>query len=208
MQIAVKSMDGKEVKKVDLPDSIFAVELNDHVLHHVVKAYQANRRQGTHATKTRAFVSGGGKKPFRQKGTGNARQGTSRSPHYPGGAVSHGPQPRDYTQKLNKKTRLLALKVALSDKVKHGQLVIVDDYALDSFSTKKIVSSMAALNVKRATFTDAEDNNFLYKSARNINGAAVKKASELNAEDVLRYESFVMSEKAIAALTARLEGDK
>ena len=100
------------------------------------------------------------------------------------------------------------MKVALSDKVKHGQLVIVDDYALDSFSTKKIVSSMAALNVKRATFTDAEDNNFLYKSARNINGAAVKKASELNAEDVLRYESFVMSEKAIAALTARLEGDK
>lgn len=206
MQIAVKDMSGKEVKTIELNDKVFAVDLNDHVLHHVVKGYLANKRQGTHATKTRAFVSGGGRKPFRQKGTGNARQGTTRSPHYPGGAVSHGPQPRDYTQKLNKKTKLLALKVALSDKARNGKLVVVDKFAIDSFSTKKVVSSMVALKAERATLSDAADNQFLYRSARNINGAAVKKAADINAEDILRYESLIISEEAVNALTARLEG--
>ena len=206
MQIAVKDMTGKEVKTIELSDKVFGVELNDHVLHHVIKGYLANKRQGTHATKTRAFVSGGGRKPFRQKGTGNARQGTTRSPHYPGGAVSHGPQPRDYTQKLNKKTRLLALKVALSDKARNGNLVVVDQFKLDGFSTKNIVQALAALNVSRATISDAEDNLFLVRSARNINGAAVKKAAEVNAEDVLRFENFIISEDAVKALTARLEG--
>ena len=102
-----------------------------------MKAYRANRRQGTHATKTRSTVNGGGKKPFRQKGTGNARQGTSRSPHYPGGSVAHGPQPRDYTQKVNRKTKVLALKVALSDKVRHGKFVVVDNFAVDFFQHKE-----------------------------------------------------------------------
>ena len=122
MKVKVTDISGKEVKEIDLPDSIYNVPMNEHVLHHVVKAYRANKRQGTHATKTRSHVRGGGKKPFRQKGTGNARQGSSRSPVFPGGAVVHGPTPRDYTQSLNKKTKKLAIKIALSDKLRHNQL--------------------------------------------------------------------------------------
>src|SRR4051812_20909522 len=125
MELQVFSIDGKAVKKINVPDSIYGVEMNGGVLHQVVKAYQANRRQGTHATKTKAFVSGGGKKPFKQKGTGGARQGSDRNPHYPGGGEAHGPQPRDYRQAVNKKTRALALKIALSDKARHGKLLVV-----------------------------------------------------------------------------------
>src|SRR5689334_10938612 len=113
MQVDVKDIKGKALKKVDLPDSIFGVEVKDHVLHLAVKAYQANRRQGTHATKTRSLVTGTGTKPFKQKGTGQARQGSTRGPHMPGGAVVHGPQPRDYRQKTNQKARQLALCMAL-----------------------------------------------------------------------------------------------
>ena len=206
MQVAVKDMSGKKVKSIDLPESIYGLELNEHVLHHVVKAYRANRRQGTHATKTRSTVNGGGKKPFRQKGTGNARQGTSRSPHYPGGAVSHGPQPRDYTQKVNQKTKTLALKVALSDKVRHGKFVVVDKFAIDSFSTKKVVGALEALEAKHALLAELGVDKVLYRSARNINGAAAKSSAELNAEDVLRYESFVISEQALEDLNKRLGG--
>lgn len=206
MQVAVKNISGKQVKSIDLPEAIYGLELNDHVLHHVVKAYRANKRQGTHATKTRSTVNGGGKKPFRQKGTGNARQGTTRSPHYPGGSVAHGPQPRDYTQKVNRKTKTLALKVALSDKVRHGKFVVVDDFAVDSFSTKKVVAAMGALEANHALLADLEGKDFLYKSARNINGAMAKTAAELNVEDVLRYESFVISEQALEALNKRLGG--
>lgn len=206
MQVAVKDVSGKQVKSIDLPEAIYGLELNDHVLHHVVKAYRANRRQGTHATKTRSTVNGGGRKPFRQKGTGNARQGTTRSPHYPGGAVSHGPQPRDYTQKVNRKTKALALKVALSEKVRHGKFVVVNDFAVDSFSTKKVVAALSALEASHALLTDVADKDFLYKSVRNINGAMARNAAELNVEDVLRYESFVISEQALEALNKRLGG--
>lgn len=206
MQVAVKDMTGKEVKTIDLPESIYGLELNDHVLHHVVKAYQANRRQGTHATKTRSLVSGGGKKPFRQKGTGNARQGSTRAPNYPGGAISHGPQPRDYTQKVNKKTRLLALKVALSDKVRHGKFVVVDNFKVETFSTKTMVGALKALDASSALVSDGTKNEVLYKSTRNINGADAKVSAELNVEDVLRYENFVISEQGLASLTERLGG--
>ncbi len=208
MQVSVKDMTGKEVKSIELPESIFGLEMNDHVLHHVVKAYQANRRQGTHSTKTRAFVSGGGKKPFRQKGTGNARQGSTRAPNYPGGAISHGPLPRDYTQKLNKKTRLLALKVALSDKVRHGKFVVVDNFNVDKYSTKAMVGALKALETPSALLSDGVQNDFLYKSTRNINGAAVKLCAELNVEDLLRHESLVISEQGLTALTERLGGAK
>lgn len=206
MQVAVKNISGKQVKSIDLPEDIYGLELNDHVLHHVVKAYRANRRQGTHATKTRSTVNGGGKKPFKQKGTGNARQGTSRSPHYPGGAVSHGPQPRDYTQKVNRKTKALALKVALSDKVRHGKFVVVDSFSVDSYSTRKVVGALAALEASHALLADVSADQFLYRSARNINGATAKSPAELNVEDVLRYENFVISEHALEALNKRLGG--
>lgn len=206
MQVAVKDITGKEVKKIDLPESIYGLEVNDHVLHQVIKAYQANRRQGTHATKTRAFVRGGGRKPFRQKGTGNARQGSTRAPIYPGGAVAHGPQPRDYTQKVNKQARKLALKVALSDKLRHGKLVVVNDFAISSYSSKHVLKALQALNANSALVTDQREDDLLFKSTRNLRYAASKSSLDINAEDVLRYESFVISEKALEALNNRLGG--
>jgi large subunit ribosomal protein L4 len=205
MQVEVKNISGKAVKKIDLPESIYGVEMNEHVLHLVVKAYRANRRQGTHATKTRAFVSGGGKKPFKQKGTGSARQGTSRSPNMPGGAISHGPQPRSYNEKLNKKLKSTALRVALSEKVRHNQLVVVDDFALSSFSTKQIAAALKALNVNNAVLTDERKDLYLFRSARNIHKVGVIGPGELNAEHVLRHESIVISENALTALQQRLE---
>ena len=123
MKWHVVNIEGKKLREIELPESVFGCESNESVIHSVVKSYMANRRQGTHATKTRSLVSGGGKKPFRQKGTGSARQGSSRSPLMEGGAVSHGPQPRDYTQRINKKVKQKAMLIALSDKVRHNNLV-------------------------------------------------------------------------------------
>lgn len=206
MQIEVKNISGSQVKTIDLPESIYAVEMNDHVLYSVVKAYRSNRRQGTHSTKSRSMVSGGGKKPFRQKGTGNARQGSSRSPLMPGGAVAHGPKPRDYTQKINKQLKKLALKVVLSEKVRHGKLVVVDDFAISNYSTKHILSALKNLGVNKGLLADERKDDFLFKSTRNIHGAAAKSPLEINAEDLLRYESLVISENGLNALHQRIEG--
>ena len=208
MQLKVLNIKGKEVKSIDVPDSIFDVPLNDHVLYSVAKAYRANRRQGTHATKTRAFVRGGGKKPFRQKGTGNARQGTSRSPLFPGGAVVLGPQPRDYREKINKKLKTLALKVALSDKARNGKLIVLDSFEAEKYSTKHVVSAFAALGVSTAVVTDEASTDILYKSVRNIHGAYMRRPAEVNAEDLLRYESFVISENGLEALKKRIGSEK
>ncbi len=207
MQIQVKDINGKNLKSVELPDAIYGVELNDHVLHHVVKAYLANKRQGTHATKTRSYVSGGGKKPFKQKGTGGARQGSSRAVNQPGGAVAHGPQPRDYRLKVNKKVKDLAMKVALSDKVKNGKLVVVDQIALSKYSTKAMVGVLGALSSPKALVADLRDDDLLYKSTRNIHGAAAVSPKDFNVLDLLRYESLIISEKALEALNARLSGE-
>jgi large subunit ribosomal protein L4 len=205
MQVQVKDIKGNNVKSIDLPDSIYNVELNDHVLHHVVKAYLANKRQGTHATKTRAYVSGGGKKPYKQKGTGGARAGSTRAHNRPGGAVAHGPQPRDYRLKLNKKVKALAIRVALSDKARHGKLVVVSDFAdVNAYSTKAVLGALKALNAPKALLSDVRDDDFLYRSARNIHGADVKSPLDFNAMDLLRYETLVISEKALEALNARV----
>lgn len=204
MKIDVKNIEGKTVKQIELPDAIFAVELNEHVLHLVNKGYQANKRQGTHWAKTRAYVSGGGKKPFKQKGTGNARQGSSRSPLNPGGAVLHGPQPRDYRQKMNKKLRTLAMQVALSDKVRNKALIVVDDFKLSKFSTKAVVGALAKLNAKGALVADERKDEFLYKSARNINGTACVEPAVMNAEHVLRHKAVVITETALNVLNKRL----
>jgi large subunit ribosomal protein L4 len=206
MQVAVKDITGKELKKIDLPDEIYGRELNEHVLHQVVKAQLANRRQGTHSVKTRSFVSGSGHKPFRQKGTGNARQGSTRSPHYPGGAVAHGPAPRDYRQKVNRKLKKLALQVALSDKVRHGKFVVVDDLGVKGYSTKHVGGALQALEASHALVADQRDDDLVYKSTRNLRTAAYRSTLDLNVEDVLRYESFVITEKALEALNNRLGG--
>ena len=204
MQVQVKNIQGKAVKNIDLPDAIYNVELNEHVLHHAVKAYLANQRQGTHATKTRAYVSGGGKKPYKQKGTGGARSGSTRAHIYPGGAVAHGPQPRDYRLKLNRKVKALALRVALSDKVRNGKLVVVDQLPLSSYSTKTVVGALKALEAPKALLADVREDDYLYRSARNIHGAAAVSAKDFNVVDLLRYETLVISEKGLEALNARL----
>lgn len=204
MQVEVKNQTGKALKQITLDDAIFGLEMNEHLLHTAVKAYQANRRQGTHWAKTRSFVSGGGKKPFKQKGTGGARQGTTRGPHMPGGATVHGPQPRDYTQKLNKKTKQEALKVAVSDKVRSKKLIVIDDFALSSYSTKQIVGILKSLNVSSALLSDERKDNFLSKSANNIYKVHALAPGEMNAEAVLRHEALVITEKALETLNKRL----
>lgn len=205
MQVAVKNIKGQEIRKISLPESIFGVEMNEHVIHTVIKGYQANRRQGTHATKTRTMVAGGGKKPFKQKGTGSARQGSSRSPVNPGGGTAHGPQPRDYTQKMNRSLRRLALKVALSDKVRHGQLLVVDDFAVSSFSTKHVAKVLGALKVEKALLADERKDNFLHLSTRNIYGSDAVGTADLNAESVVRHRAVIISETALKILNQRLE---
>lgn len=208
MQVEVKDITGKAVKKVDLPDEIFALEMNEPLLHLVVKAYLANKRQGTHATKTRSLVSGGGKKPFKQKGTGNARQGSIRSPHMKGGAVVLGPQPRDYRQYMSKNTRQQALRVALSEKVRHKKLIIIDDFKVSQCKTKHIVGALDALKAPSALLVDERKDEFLYRSTRNIHKARALNCNELNAMNVLRYEAVILTENALNSLRQRLEGGK
>ena len=205
MKWDITNIKGEKIRQIDLPDAIYNVEMNEAVLHSVVKAYQANKRQGTHATKTRSLVSGGGKKPFRQKGTGNARQGSSRSPLMPGGGTAHGPQPRDYRQQINQKQKRLALKVALSDKIRHNRLILVDDFAVNRYSTKHIVSVLKALGgVANALLADERKDDLLYRSARNIHKIRAVLPAEMNTEDVLRHETLILSETALRALEQRL----
>ena len=208
MKLDVQNLEGKAVGSIDLPESIYGVEMNEHVLHTVVKAYRANRRQGTHATKTRSLISGTGKKPFRQKGTGSARQGTTRAPHMYHGAVVHGPQPRDYTQQINKKVKQLALKVALSEKVRNNKLVVVKDFTLEKYSTKSVVSALTALTSGvNALVSDERKDDLLFRSTRNVHGAACVAPTAINAENILRYETLVLSETAIKAIAQRIEGE-
>lgn len=207
MKWDVLNIKGEKVKTIDIPEEIFGVEMNEAVLHTVVKAQLANKRQGTHQTKTRSMVSGGSKKPFRQKGTGGARQGSGRSPLFPGGAVVHGPQPRDYTQQTNKKVRQLAMKVALSDKCRHSKLIIVDDFSVSKYSTKEILATLGAVGGSRTNLlSDERKDDFLLKSARNIHGTAVKAPMEISVENVLRHEALIISETAVNTLNARLGG--
>lgn len=207
MKWDVINISGSVVKSIELPESIYGVEMNEAVLHSVTKAYRANRRQGTHATKTRSLVSGGGKKPFRQKGTGNARQGSSRSPLMPGGSVSHGPQPRSYRQGINQKVKRLALKIALSDKVRNEKLVLVDDYDINAYSTKQVMSALNAFgHGQKVLLADERKDDFLFKSARNIHGTDAVSSTDMNAEDILKHDAVVLTESALKALEQRLEG--
>jgi large subunit ribosomal protein L4 len=198
--------NGKKVSSIELPADLFELEMNEHVLHSMVMGYRANRRQGTHATKTRSFVSGGGKKPFKQKGTGGARQGSSRSPLMPGGGTAHGPQPRSYRQALNKKTKQLALKIALSDKVRHQRLFIVDDFRVNEYKTKQMVQFLKVANLatSKVLIGDERQDTFLYRSTRNLRNATCLPASQINTENVLGCESLVVSLQGIQGMIARL----
>ncbi len=209
MKWNVINKEGKESSSVELNDEIYGVELNASILHSVVKAYRANRRQGTHATKTRSLISGGGKKPFKQKGTGNARQGSSRSPLMEGGAVAHGPQPRSYTQKTNKKLRQNALRVALSDKVRNKAFFLVDNLAMESYKTKDVVSLLSNLGLsgKKALIVDSHNSDHLLRSARNIKGVSVANAELINTENVLGCSAVILSKESLENLSSRLNNN-
>ncbi len=199
--VAVLDMAGKKVGEIALADSIFAIEPNAAVMHMAVVNYLANQRQGTQSTLTRSEVSGGGKKPWRQKGTGHARQGSTRAPQWRHGGVVHAPKPRDYSYALNKKVRRLALKSALSDKVLNNSLIVLDELKLDGYKTKTVVDCLSAIGAGKKTLIVLADNNsFAVKSAANIPGVKTAQFNTINTYDILNADSLVIVKNAVAKL--------
>lgn len=190
----VVDMSGKKVKSIELSDAVFGIEPNQRAMHAVVVNHLANQRQGTQSTKTRGEVRGGGRKPWRQKGTGRARQGSTRSPQWTGGGVSLGPKPRDYSYRLNRKLRRLALLSALSAKAKAGEIVVVDEYKVEEFKTKAVVGMLSAIGAgKKALIVTDAVNEKLVKSAGNIPGVKTAPANLINVYDILNAGTFVLS---------------
>ena len=199
--IKVVNMAGKEVGEITLSDVIFGAEVNEAVLHAAVRAFLMNQRQGTQSTLTRSEVSGGGKKPWRQKGTGRARQGSTRSPQWTHGGIALGPKPRDYHVDMNKKTKRVALYSALSAKVAAGDLIVVDDIKVEGYKTKTIVNMLNALGADRKALIvlDAVDN-FVIKSAANIPGVKTALYNTINVYDILNADKFIVTEAAVRML--------
>lgn len=200
-KVAVFNIEGKQVGDMELNDDIFAVEINEALLHQVVVNQLANRRQGTVATKNRALVRGGGRKPWRQKGTGRARVGSIRSPIWVGGGVVFGPAPGDYSYKIPKKARRAALKSALSAKVRDAKFVIVDQLAIDKPKTKKMVEILEALDAKtKALVVLSEWDTNIYLALRNIPNTLLAKSVGLNVYDILNHDKIVITKDAVAKL--------
>ena len=189
--VAVYNMQGAEVGKMDLNDAIFGVEVNEHLVKMVVTAHLAAERQGTQKAKTRSEVSGGGRKPWKQKGTGHARQGSTRAPQWTGGGVVFAPVPRDYTIKLNKKEKRAALKSALTSRVQENKFIVVDELALNEIKTKKFVEVMNNLKVSKALVVLAEDDQNVIKSASNVASVKTANAGMINVYDILKYSTVV-----------------
>ena len=199
--VKVVNMAGKEVGEITLSDVIFGAKVNEAVLHAAVRAFLMNQRQGTQSTLTRSEVSGGGRKPWRQKGTGRARQGSTRSPQWTHGGIALGPKPRDYRVDMNKKTKRVALYSALSAKVAAGDLIVVDEIKVDGYKTKTVVNMLKALGADRkALIVLPEVDSFVVKSAANIPGVKTTLAHTLNVYDILNANKFVVSKAAIAKL--------
>ena len=198
---AVLDMAGKKVSDIELNDSIFGIEPNMSAMHLMVVSYLASQRQGTQSTRTRAEVSGGGKKPWRQKGTGRARQGSTRAPQWYHGGISHGPKPRTYGIDVNKKVKRLAMKSALSAKVAADELVVLDSVKLDAIKTKEMVKTFAAVNAgKKVLVVLPEKDDVIYKSVRNIEGAQVSLVNTLNVYDILNCDTFIVLKDAVAKI--------
>ena len=195
--VKVFNMSGSEVGSIELNDSIFAVEVNTHVMHQAVVQYLANKRQGTQSALTRAEVRGGGRKPWRQKGTGRARQGSTRSPQWTGGGVVFAPKPRDYSFKLNKKVKRLALKSALTTKVNDGKFVVVDEINLPEMKTKEMVKVLNNLNVNKSLVVLEDANEKAGVAARNIPTVKTASVSTINVYDILKYDSVVVTKAAV-----------
>ena len=198
--VSVVNMEGKEVGTIDLNDAVFGVEINEHLVHMAVVSQLANNRQGTQSTKTRSEVSGGGKKPWRQKGTGHARQGSTRSPQWTGGGVVFAPKPRDYSFKLNKKEKKLALKSALTSRVQDNKFIVVDDLKLDEIKTKALASTLNNLKVNKALVVIADDNANVALSARNIEDVKTAYTNTINVYDILKYDTVVIDKATVAKL--------
>ena len=199
-KVAVLNMAGKEVDTIELNDAVFGVEINEHLVHMAVLQQLANNRQGTQKAKTRSEVSGGGKKPYRQKGTGHARQGSTRAPHYTGGGVVFAPVPRDYSFKLNKKEKRAALKSALTSRVVENKFIVLDELKLDEIKTKKFVEVMNNLNVNKALVVLNDMDANVIASAKNIPSVKTTQTNELNVFDVLKYDTVVVTKAAVATI--------
>lgn len=198
--VALYNMEGAEVGTVELSDSIFGVEVKENLVHQAVVLYLANQRQGTQKAKTRSEVSGGGRKPWRQKGTGHARQGSTRSPQWTGGGVVFAPVPRDYTFKMNKKEKRIALKSALTAKVQENKFLVLDELKFDEIKTKKMVSVLDALKVGKALVVIADDSANVAKSAQNLADVKLASAGTINVYDILKYDTVIVTKSSVAAI--------
>ena len=199
--VSVFDINGKKVSDLELADGIFAIEPNMYAMHLVVVNYLANQRQGTQSTRTRSEVSGGGKKPWRQKGTGRARQGSTRAPQWYHGGIAHGPKPRTYGGDINKKVRRLAMKSALSSKVAGDELVVLDSFKLDAVKTKEVAKTLNALNTgKKTLIVLPEKDDVIYRSARNIAGVKVSLVNTLNVYDILNCDTLLVLKDAVAKI--------
>ncbi|MDD6734493.1 MAG: 50S ribosomal protein L4 [Lachnospiraceae bacterium] len=199
-EVSVYNMEGKEVGKIDLNDAVFGVEVNEHLVHMAVVQHLANKRQGTQKAKTRAEVSGGGRKPWRQKGTGHARQGSTRSPQWTHGGVVFAPTPRDYSFKLNKKEKRAALKSALTSKVQDGKVMVLDELKLDEIKTKKFAAILTNLNAKKALVVIEGNDKNVVLSARNIPDSTTIAADAINVYDVMKAGTVVLTKDAVSKI--------
>ncbi len=199
--VSVYNMEGSEVSKMDLNDKVFAVNVNEHLIHMAVTLQLANKRQGTQKAKTRSEVRGGGKKPWKQKGTGHARQGSIRAPQWKGGGVVFAPVPRDYSFKMNKKEKANAMKSALTSRVNEDKFLVMDSLKFDEIKTKKRVSVLDALKVKKAlVILEGEDNANVALSARNIEGVKAITTNTINVYDILKYETVIITKSAVSKI--------
>jgi large subunit ribosomal protein L4 len=199
-KVSVYNMEGKEVGSMDLSDAIFGVEVNEHLVHMAVVQQLANNRQGTQKAKTRSEVRGGGRKPWRQKGTGHARQGSTRAAQWTGGGVVFAPTPRDYSFKLNKKEKRAALKSALTTRVQESKFIVLDEFKLDEIKTKNFAAVMKNLKVEKALVVLADMDSNVIASAQNIPTVKTAQTNELNVFDVLKYDTVVVTKAAVEAI--------
>ena len=199
-KVAVYNMEGKEVDTIELSDAVFGVEVNEHLVHMAVVQQLANNRQGTQKAKTRSEVRGGGRKPWRQKGTGHARQGSIRAPQWKGGGVVFAPTPRDYSFKLNKKEKRAALKSALTSRVQENKLIVVDSLKMDAIKTKEFKNVLDNLKVEKALVVLNDMDNNVIMSAKNIPTVKTTQTNELNVFDVLKYNTVVVTKDAVATI--------
>ena len=198
--VSVYNMEGKEVGTIELNDAVFGVEVNEHLVHMAVVNQLANNRQGTQKAKTRSEVSGGGRKPWRQKGTGHARQGSTRSPQWTGGGVVFAPVPRDYSFKMNKKEKRAALKSALTSRVEENKFIVVDELNFDEIKTKKFQAVLYNLNVNKALVVLEDGNKNVEISAKNIPDVKTAHTNTINVYDILKYNTVIATKAVVAAI--------